>query len=623
MQSAVGMEKRERKTTISKERTSSGLSASVKANLVESAAELGEQIPEEESWLSFAKWRQAPGSTWKKRRELGFWPQRQCEGLEVEEETVVEPRAWTPTEDGRIFLPPPSKRNVPNETRNGIDQRRGTQMDEEEGSSRATAFNESRADHRRVETPVATTERDASHKFSCGGNAYCVIAALALCILASAALVSGLIFGPAPSKAQGSDSSTIAAAPPEWDPRPPSNTTTRSTSSPASLSTPSSTVEKSEVKYCEGSQLHVDDRSNKYGFGTSVATSGDTVVVGATKFDSNGTKVKSGSAFVFVKSDSFWNQQAMLLPHDGADDDRFGSSVGIYGDTAVVGAWGTNNDQGSAYVFVREGSVWSQQAKLLPGKRSDKARFGWSAGIFADSVVVGERDTYGGKGRAYVFTRSGLSWMLQASLEPTAPSYGEVKFGYSVAINRNTVIVGAQRDDIDRDREDSGSAYVFVRSGLQWTLQAKLFADDASAGASFGYSVSLLDNTAIIGTWGDSSIGEESGSAYIFARTGRNAWTQLSKLLPAGGKPFDHFGRSVAISKQAAFVGADLVDDKGEDSGSLFVFARRGDAWTQLAKLLPSGRIGDRCGWSVAAANETVVTGCESGESAYTFELCQ
>ena len=180
-------------------------------------------------------------------------------------------------------------------------------------------------------------------------------------------------------------------------------------------------------------------------------------------------------------------------------------------------------------------------------------------------------------------------------------------FGFEVAVSGDTAVVGAFRDD-DKGTE-SGSAYVFVRSGTTWTQQAKLLASDGAAGDEFGFSVAVSGDTAVVGAFRDDDKGTESGSAYVFVRSG-TTWTQQAKLLASDGRLFDIFGISIAVSGDTVVVGASFDDDNGSASGSAYVFARSGTTWTQQAKLLASdGAFFDTFGTSVAVSGDTAVVG--------------
>ena len=186
--------------------------------------------------------------------------------------------------------------------------------------------------------------------------------------------------------------------------------------------------------------------------------------------------------------------------------DNFGTSVSIDGDSAIVGAYG-DDDKGSgagaAYVFVRSGTNWSQQAKLLANDSNAGDWVGWSVSMSGGSALVGNFE----QGAAYLSIRSGTSWSQLSKL--TASATGDY-FGRSVSISGDRAIVGATGDDDQAD--DAGSAYVFVRSGTTWTEQPKLLASDGDTWAYFGTSVCISEDYAIVGQY---SLGG-SGAAYIF-----------------------------------------------------------------------------------------------------------
>ena len=302
-------------------------------------------------------------------------------------------------------------------------------------------------------------------------------------------------------------------------------------------------------------KLTASDRAVDDFFGSTVAISGDTALVGAPqKF---GVREK-GSAYVFVGSGTAWNQQDQLAPSDGEVDDRFGFSVAVSGETAVVGA--SNDDgKGSVYVFVRSGSTWSQQAKLtasdgVPGSLDN---FGADVAISGNTVVVGAQFNNGARGAAYVFVRSGSTWSQQAKLTASDATPIDV-FGASVSISGNTVVAGAFLDD-DKGT-DSGSAYIFVRSGTTWSRQAKVKASDGASGDLFGVSVGVSGETVVVGSYLDDARGDNSGSAYVFKRDG-TTWSQQAKFNAIDAASGDLFGTSVAVSGDTAVVGASDDDN--------------------------------------------------------------
>jgi hypothetical protein len=309
-------------------------------------------------------------------------------------------------------------------------------------------------------------------------------------------------------------------------------------------------------------------------FGNSVAVSGDMAVIGA-----YGDDGLSGSAYVFVRADGTWSQQTKLTAADGAIGDSFGCSVAVSGDTAVIGAYGDNDKgsmSGSAYVFVRAaGGTWSQQAKLTADDGAEGDRFGGNVVVSGDTAVIGARyddDNGYDSGSAYVFVRAADGiWSKQAKLTAADGAASDL-FGKSIAVSGDTAVITAYYDDDKGDA--SGSTYVFVRAvNGTWNQQAKLTAADGNVDDMFGISVAVSGNTAVIGARDDDDKGDDSGSAYVFIRAANGTWSQQSKLTADDGAAYDSFGGSVAVSGDTAVIGAIGDNDKGDFfSGSAYVF---------------------------------------------------
>jgi FG-GAP repeat len=424
-------------------------------------------------------------------------------------------------------------------------------------------------------------------------------------------------------------------------------------------------------------------------FGSSVAVSGDTVVVGAYGEDSNASGVNgnqannsastSGAAYVFARSGTTWTQQAYLKASNTGAGDQFGVSVAVSGDTVVVGAdledsnaTGVNGNQadnsaswaGAAYVFVRSGTTWTQQAYLKASNTWGDDWFGTSVGVSGDTVVVGAYgedsnatgvngnkadDSAGRAGAAYVFTRSGTSWTQQAYLK-ASNTEADDRFGLSVAVSDDTVVIGTPGEDsnatgVNGNQADnlagtSGAAYVFTRSGTSWTQQAYLKASNAEESDLFGTSVAVSGDTVVVGAYGEDSIAtgvnanqttddsaRASGAAYVFTRSG-TTWTQQAYLKASNTGESDSFGWSVAVSDDTVVVGAygedsnatgingNQADNSAGASGAAYVFTRSGTNWTQRAYLKASNTGGsDSFGWSVTASGETVVVGAYGEDS--------
>ena len=310
--------------------------------------------------------------------------------------------------------------------------------------------------------------------------------------------------------------------------------------------------------WAQQAKLLASDGAAFDGFGVSVSLSGDTALIGASNDDGK------GSAYIFTRTGTTWTQQAKLLASDGAAEDYFGWSVSLAGDTALIGANKDDDngeDSGSAYVFTRTGTTWAQQAKLLASDGTANNRFGWSVSLSGDTALIGSM------GKVYVFTRAGTTWAQQAKLLGSDSAGG---FGISVSLASDTCLVGAAAGN--GSEIFSGSAYVFTRTGTTWTQQATLLASDGVANAFFGWSVSLDDDTALIGAINDSNNGVRSGSAYVFTRTG-TTWTQQAKLLASDGAVDDWFAYSVSLSGDTTLIGAWKKDNA---KGSVYVFIKSG-----------------------------------------------
>jgi hypothetical protein len=430
----------------------------------------------------------------------------------------------------------------------------------------------------------------------------------------------------------------------------------------------------SQQAYLKASNTGASDE-----FGYSVANSGDTVVVGAYNEDSSATgvngdqndnsAVNSGAVYVFTRSGTTWSQEAYLKASNAEAGDNFGFSVAIFGDTVIVGAYGedsaspiVNGDQndnstpnsGAAYVFVRSGTTWSQQAYLKSATILRADMFGYSVAISGDTVVVGAygedskstgvNSTFTKKaslsGAAYVFTRDGITWSQQAYLKASNTELGDY-FGWSVAVSGDTVVVGAFGEDshavgVDGDQTDnsagsSGAAYIFTRSGTTWSQEAYLKASNTGASDYFGFSAAIAGDTVVIGAeYEDSHAtsvnGDEnddsvidSGAAYVFTRDG-TTWSQQAYLKASNTGASDQFGFSVAVTGDTVVVGApyedshasgvngDQTDNSADSSGAAYVFTRDGTTWSQQAYIKASNtEASDYFGFQVASGDTVIV----------------
>ncbi len=376
--------------------------------------------------------------------------------------------------------------------------------------------------------------------------------------------------------------------------------------------------------WTEGQKLLPGDGAADHWFGWSIAVDGDTALIGSDEYTSG-----NGSVYVFTRTGTTWTQQAKLIASDGENSDEFGIAVSLDGNTALIGAMYDNDNgvhSGSAYVFTRTGTTWTQQQKLLPSDGVTDAQFGISVSLNGDTALIGaNRDDDNGNrsGSAYVFTRTGTTWTQQAKLI-ASDGASEERFGIAIALEGDTALIGSETPD---NGQYSGSVYVFTRIGTTWTEQQKLLASDGAAIDWFGFSIALDGDTALFAASRDDDNGVDSGSAYVFTRTG-TTWTEQAKLLPLDGAAGDLFsGYAVSVEGDTAVIGAYQDDDNGVDSGSAYVFTRTGTSWTQQAKLVASdSAAGDWFGNAVALSGNTAFIGAccdddngvDSG-SAYMF----
>ena len=358
----------------------------------------------------------------------------------------------------------------------------------------------------------------------------------------------------------------------------------------------------------EQQKIQASDKQagDEFGHSVSISDDGNTAIVGAPLEDAGGTD--TGAAYIFTRSGSTWAEQSKIVAADPAQDDIFGGSVGISGDgdTVIVG---TNKGLGasggnSAYIFTRSGSTWTQQSKIIASDDSGSSYFGCEVSISDDgnTAIIGAKEA-GTAGQSYIFTRSGSTWTQQSILVPSDGTSGDA-FGFSASLSNdgNTAIVGSRTKSTVG--YNFGAAYIYTRSGSIWAEQSILLPDDASSGAEFGWSVSLSNdgNTAIVSAWRENS---NSGSAYIFTRSG-STWTQQSKIVPSDAASA-RFGSSVSVSNDGnTVIAGSLRESTGAHfAGAAYIFTRSGSTWTEQSKIQASDKqASDQFGISSAVSGD-------------------
>jgi hypothetical protein len=403
------------------------------------------------------------------------------------------------------------------------------------------------------------------------------------------------------------------------------------------------------TSYYESSLVVSSDIDVFDGFGTSVSVSGDgnTAVIGTPYTVANNVS-NGGSVYIFVRSGNTWTQQAKLTSLDVANNDYLGISVSVShdGNTFITGAYqedpNSTTDGGSAYVFTRSGTTWTQQAKLVSSDVESNDQFGLSVSISGDgdTAIVGAHLEMSvtipyPSGSAYVFTRSGTSWSQQAKIVGSSVDRGE-QFGESVDISYdgNTVIIGNKSDNAN-SLTQSGSATVFTRSGTTWTEEEILTASDAGFLNQFGVRVSISDdgNTALVGCF-------NKDTAYVFTRSG-TTWSEEKKLVPWGNvsstPKFGAYSVSLSGNGNVALVSApqnSTQNNSYTSDGTTYVYVRIGTEWfdyTILSSLNQqnNGFFGSSVSASydgvisiVGASEETYYSNTSSG-SVYTYQFTE
>ncbi len=418
-----------------------------------------------------------------------------------------------------------------------------------------------------------------------------------------------------------------------------------------------------DSSYVQHAYIKADAVTANDQFGRDVAISGDTMVVGAPN-QSDG-----GAAYVFVRDNNGWSQQAILKASNEGLFDGFGASVSISGNTIVVGApyedsdsttvnSGSGNDgspdSGAAYVFIRLNGNWIQEAYLKNLFETPGGEFGHDVAVSGDTVVVGvphQANQLNSSGAAHIYKKSGSNWVYDTQLK--AINFGEDdRFGYSVAISGDTIVVGAygessdfvgvnSGDGFNDNAISSGAAYVFTKTGGNWPQTHFIKASNTEATDLFGFDVAISGDTIVVGAIGEDSNATvingdqnnngltDSGAAYIFKRnsTGGNSfWFQQAYVKASETDIRDDFGSSVAISGNIAVIAAVGEDssairfDNDEiDSGAAFVFHKNGSTWSEQGYLKAAeAEAGDEFSIGVGVSGDYIAVGAHHEDSDLT-----
>jgi hypothetical protein len=379
----------------------------------------------------------------------------------------------------------------------------------------------------------------------------------------------------------------------------------------------------------EASRITASDPGQGDGFGRGVAISGDVAVVGAPSEDQGGTD--SGSVYVYRFTGSGWAEEAKLGASDPTAGGYFGCSVAIDGDIVLVAKDRDHNApicSGAAYVFRFDGARWFEESKLVPADRSSCDNFGSSVSVSGELALVGAARGQGcslsGKGSAYVFRFNGERWIEETKLAASDAASNEDLFGFSVSASGDRCVVGAS-NAWSRAQTAGGAAYVYHYDGAHWVEEAKLTAFDALWGDRFGSTVSIDEDVVLVGAPGKDDAVADSGAAYVFRY--RGGWLNEGKLVPSDIASGDQFASSVSVNGDSALMGSLGDDDRGDSSGSAYLYRFSDGKWTEGIKFTASdGAASDVLGLSVClGATLAIVGACgddtdaQDTGSAYVF----
>jgi len=312
-----------------------------------------------------------------------------------------------------------------------------------------------------------------------------------------------------------------------------------------------------------------------------------------------------------------------LVASDPVADEQFGRSVAIAGDLVAVGQGG-DGAVGAVYLYKRQGMTYVPEATLvapeaIPGNFPE---FGRTVAIQGNTVIVGARFAQVGEleraGAVYVFRKHGSLWQYEDKIVSPSPE-DEDNFGRALAIEGNHLVVTARKSSLEE-----GAAYVFENKGGTWIHQENLVASDPTPGAYFGQSVDIQGDLIAIGARNANPTG--AGAVYLFRNNG-TGWTQVAKVIPFDGKKNDQYGFAVSISGNEMTVGSRRADPDGlTDAGAAYVYSLKGDSADLVTRLTPTDAIvGDEFGQSIAFAGDVIAAGAWKDDdkrgSVYIFRM--
>ncbi len=452
------------------------------------------------------------------------------------------------------------------------------------------------------------------------------------------------------------------------------------------------------------------------GWGDQLSVSGDTMVVGVNNESSNQTTItngttastdtsnsSSGAVYVYQRTGNNWAQEAYIKAANNEASDEFGASVAISGDTIAVGAareasnqttitngTSTSSDNsstssGAVHVYKRSGTDWAQEAYIKASNNDANEDFGQSIAISGDTIAVGtcheksnqttitngttasSDNSNSSSGAVYVYKRSGTDWAQEAYIKASNNDASD-RFGISVSVSSDTIVVGATWEDSnqttitngtsassDNNNPNSGAVYVYKRTGSDWSQEAYIKAVNGDADDYFGEEVAISGDTIVVGVYREDSNqttitngttasdndywSGRPGAVYVYRRIGV-VWSQEAYIKPVNNNGGNELGKSVAITDDTLVVGASgdwgnqttitngtTASDihSAQSSGAAYVYKRTGSNWAQIAYIKSSNSEGedddfmndyggDHFGNTVSISDDTIIVGAY-GES--------
>jgi len=349
-------------------------------------------------------------------------------------------------------------------------------------------------------------------------------------------------------------------------------------------------------------------------FGTSVGIDGDIAAVGAS-FD-NGNR---GAVYVYARNGTAWPYQATLVPAEGIVGDQVGAYTEVHGNQVFAGspAHGTASGPfpGAVFVFTRNGSAWTETQMLQATPPFDHGRFGARYAIDGNTMLISGTDETGKKS-AYVFTNNAGTWTQTGKLQPAEGG----DFGSHISLNGNVAVIGAA-SGLNGSGVQAGVAYVFMRTNGTWTETTRLASATGAAGDNFGFSVSVYGSTIVVGALGEAVGGTHKGVAHVYQYTNGN-WNEAPQLTAPDGMSGNTFGKDVRVCRNRIFVGSsNLSQGSNSAEGAVYRWDDIGGVWTfQDEFTLPApGRSNAYFGDHLGVSQNGLIVGAPFADQAYVY----